>query len=200
MKKKQPSTRPGGRSSRVKTAVFNAVEALMAKNPRDLPSMGEIAARAGVNPTSLYRRWGDATVLATEVAVERLMHDYPMPDTGSLRGDLLGWAGNVARSLSGPKDLALLRVLAATAQAGDKHYPRRVSAISRRGQDLLMVLERAEARGEPAPTLPDVLEIVLAPIYFRVLFFGPIEDEEDVCRLVDRVLAMAPPQAKPKKR
>ncbi len=190
--KKKPAPRPGGRSERVKTAVFDAVEALMAKKPGEIPAMSAVAKRARVNPTSLYRRWGDATVLATEVAVERIMLDYPMPDTGALRGDLLAWATNVARSLSGKKNVALLRVLAATAQTDDKHYPQRLAAIARRGQDILTVLERAQARGETVPTLPEVLEVVLAPIYYRVLFMGPMGDTEDVSRLVDRVLAMAP--------
>jgi AcrR family transcriptional regulator len=189
-RKNQPSPRPGGRSQRVRIAVFDAVEALMAKNPRGIPSMGEIAARAGVNPTTLYRRWGDASVLAMEVAVERLMHDFPMPDSGSLRGDLIGWAASAARSLSGRKNHALLRILAVGAQTGDKHRAERVGAIARRGVELSAVLERARARGESVPELSEVLEVVLAPIYFRVLFFGPMGGEEDVTRLVDRLLAL----------
>jgi AcrR family transcriptional regulator len=190
MKKKQP--RPGGRSERVKTAVFDAVEALMAKKPGEIPAMSAVAERAGVNPTSLYRRWGDASVLATEVAIDRIMQDNPISDTGTLRSDLLGWAINVAKSLSGKKNVALLRVLAASAQTDDTHRPQRLAAVMRRGQDVLAMLERAEARGEPVPTLPEVLEVVLAPIYYRVLFMGPMGDAEDVARLVDRVLAMAP--------
>ena len=198
--KKRPPTRPGGRSSRVKEAVFDAVEALMAENPRALPSMGEIATRAGVNPTSLYRRWGDANLLAIEVAVERLIIDYPMPNTGSLREDLIVWATNAARSLSGKKNLALLRVLASTAQidAGGRHQ--RTATVMRRGQEMHDLLERAKARGEPTPYMSDVLEIVLAPMYFRALFFGPINDPGDVARLVDRVLAIAPKQPVEKKK
>lgn len=189
--KKKPAARPGGRSAQIRTKVFDAVEALLARNPNATPSMGEIAARAGVNPTSLYRRWGDAGVLAVEVAIERLMRDSPMPDTGTLHGDLLGWAMNGARSLSGKKDLALLRVLAATTQVDEELQQKRVIATARRGQELNVVLERAQARGEAVPTLPEVLEIVLAPIYFRALFFGAMREEEDVARLVDRALAMA---------
>ncbi|HEY2070162.1 MAG TPA: TetR-like C-terminal domain-containing protein [Rhizomicrobium sp.] len=191
MKKKLPAARPGGRGQRVRTAVFDAVEALMAENPRDIPAMGAIAARAGVNPTSLYRRWGDVSVLVTEVAGERLMQDNPMADTGSLRGDLLRWATAVARSLSGRKNLALRRVLASAVQMHDKHSSQILAALARRGQDLQTALERAEARGEAVPSLPDVLEIVLAPIYFRVLFLGSASDADDVARLIDRVMAMA---------
>jgi AcrR family transcriptional regulator len=196
MRKKQPSVRPGGRSEKVRTAVFDAVEALMAKNPRDLPSMAEVAERAGINPTTLYRRWGDATVLAAEVAVERLMRDLPVPDTGSLRGDLMGWATQAAHSLNGKKNLALLRVLASSAHAGEEHRGERIVAVSRRGAEINAVLERAKKRGEPVPLFSDVLELVLAPLYFRVLFFGPVGGGDDVARLVDRALGTstkAPP-------
>ncbi len=55
MKKKAP-VRTGDRSSRVKAAVFEATEALMAEHPRVLPSMAEIADRAEVmNSTSYWR-------------------------------------------------------------------------------------------------------------------------------------------------
>src|SRR5277367_4263928 len=107
------ATRPGGRSSRVKEAVFAAVEALLAENPNDLPSMTAIAERAGVSPTSLYRRWGEVRLLAGAVAVDRLMQELPVPDTGSLREDLIGWASAAARSLSNRRDQALLRIMTA---------------------------------------------------------------------------------------
>jgi AcrR family transcriptional regulator len=198
---KKPAPRPGGRSSRVKDAVFGAVETLMAENPAAIPSIGEVAARAGVNPTSLYRRWGDASVLATEVAIERLTTEFPMPDTGTLRGDLLGWATNaIRRSLKGKKNLALLRILATTVQGDDAARAGRLNAIMRRGQELQALLERAKARGEPTPYMSDVLEIVLAPIYLRALFFTPMDDAGDVTRLVDRLLAIAPKQPMEKKK
>jgi len=193
---KKPSSRPGGRSSRVRAAVFDAVEALMAKNPREIPSMAEIAERAGVNPTSLYRRWGDASVLATEVAIERLMRDAPIPDTGTLRGDLLKWALNAARGLSGRKTVPLLRIVASTVQTGEKQPRERLAALARRGQEIVTMLERAEARGELAPTLGDVLDVVIAPIYYRILFFGPITDKDDVVRFVDRLLALTASEKK----
>lgn len=198
--KKKPVARPGGRSSRVKEAVFDAVEALMAENPSAIPSIGEVAARAGVNPTSVYRRWGDASVLATDVAIERLIIEFPMPDTGSLRGDLLGWATNaIRRGLKGKKNLALLRVLASTVQTDDPARAERLNAVMRRGQELQALLERAKARDEATPYMSDVLEIVLAPIYLRALLFTPMSDVDDVARLVDRLLAIAPKQPMEKK-
>ena len=187
---KETPARPGGRSALVKNAVFDAVEALMAENPNAMPSIGDIAARADVNPTSLYRRWGNVSVLATEVAIDRAMRDFPMPNTGSLRGDLIGWAGAIARSLHEPKNSSLLRILATSLQTNEPGLRERVMAIARRGEELNLVLARAKDRGEATPKLGDVLEIVTAPIYFHVLFFGPIHEANYAERMVDRLLAL----------
>jgi AcrR family transcriptional regulator len=179
--------RPGGRSSRVRKAVFDAVEALMRANKGALPSMAEIAARAQVNPTSLYRRWGDVRFLAAEVAFDRLARDFPIPDTGSLRGDMLAWASAAARHLSGKGNSLMLRVIAASAEAGERALP-----IEQRSKELLTMLARAKGRGEAAPELFDIFEIVVAPLYLRILFMGPIRDADDyAARLVDRALLLA---------
>lgn len=188
MKKPAPA-RPGGRSERVKTAVFDAVEHLIAEGSGEVPSMATIAERAGVNPTSLYRRWGDASILAAEVATERLMHDLPVPDTGSLRGDLTGWAGNVARNLNSRKNSALLRMMTATARASRTARDLASLPIGRRIAELEAMLARAKARGEYAPDIMDILDFVLAPIYLRVLFMGAVREAIFVARLVDHVLS-----------
>jgi AcrR family transcriptional regulator len=183
--------RPGGRSLRVKDSVFAAVEALLAENPNDLPSMAAIAERAGVSPTSLYRRWGEARLLAGAVAVDRLMQDLPVPDTGSLRGDLIGWASAAAHNLSDRQDLALFRILTAVPAAGASAEALRDLPIGRRIGELEAMLARGKARNEAAPGMMDVLELVLAPIYLHALFLGPMAGGDGVARLVDRALALA---------
>ena len=187
--------RPGGRSLRVKDAVFAAVEALLAENPNELPSMAAIAERAGVSPTSLYRRWGEARLLAGAVAVDRLMQDLPVPDTGSLRGDLIGWASAAAHSLSNRQDLALFRILTAVPAAGASAEALLDLPIGRRIAELEAMLARGRARSETTPGMMDVLELVQAPIYLHALFLGPMAGGDGVARLVDRVLALAAGQA-----
>ncbi len=55
---------------------------------RPEPGAGEVrvrVVRAGVNPTSIYRRWGGRDNLLLDAAVTRLRATSPIPDTGSLR-------------------------------------------------------------------------------------------------------------------
>jgi AcrR family transcriptional regulator len=190
---KIPMKRPGGRSSRITEAVFDAVEALLAEVPSEVPSIAAIAQRAEVNPTTLYRRWTDAHELVGAVAVSRLMRDNPIPDTGSVRGDLIRWGNSVARSLSTRRNITLLRILTATPAAGaaipDMRSLRDLP-IGRRVVELETLLARGKKRGETTPRVMDVLELVLAPIYLHGLFLGPLRDAS-VDRLVDRALALA---------
>ena len=186
----KPASRPGGRSQRVQEAVFAAMEDLLAENPGDLPALTTVAARAGVNPTSLYRRWRDARALAGAVAVARLMREYSVPETGTLRGDLIGWAASAAQSLSTREDVALLRILTASPRLDGAVTDLRDLAIGPRVADLEAMLGRAARRDERLPSVFDVLEIVLAPIYLHAFFLGPIESPEGVERLVDRLLGM----------
>jgi AcrR family transcriptional regulator len=190
MTKKEPLARPGGRSSRVKEAVFEAVEAFLVENPGDLPSMAAIAECSGINPTSLYRRWGDARKLVAAVAVDRLMREQPVPDTGSLRGDLIGWATAAAKSLSKGGTVSLLRVMTAAPQTSSKATDLHDLPIGRRVAELEAMLARGRKRGENAPEMMDVLDLVLAPIYLRALFMGPIRTTKGIDRLVDRALAL----------
>jgi AcrR family transcriptional regulator len=189
---KLPLKRPGGRSSRITKAVFEAVDTLLADAPSEIPSMAAIAQRAEVNPTTLYRRWTDARELVSAVAVSHLMRDNPLPDTGSVRGDLIRWGNSVARSLSTRRSITLLRILTATQPVGAGVAglrSLRELPIGPRVVELESMLARGKKRGEATPKVMDVLELILAPIYLHGLFLGPLRDTS-VDRLVDRALAL----------
>ena len=68
----QAIPRPGGRSARVQAAVHQATIELMALHGRAVLTVPLIAARAGVTPSTIYRRWGDLADLLADVAVERM--------------------------------------------------------------------------------------------------------------------------------
>jgi AcrR family transcriptional regulator len=180
--------RPGGRSARIKTAVFEAAEALIVSKALSELTMVDIAQRAGVNSTSLYRRWGDLESLLMEVAINRLMHDSPLPDTGSLRGDILTWAESIAASLAGAKSSVFVQVFLATAAVGGTGPANRISAFLPRQDEFTALLDRARLRGEFTPQIGEVIDYIAAPLYFRMLIGAP-EGKEYASTLVDRLLA-----------
>jgi len=170
-------TRPGGRSAQTRAAVFSAVEAILAEKEPSQVSMTEIADRAGLAATSLYRRWGDVRTLMTEVAVERLMQDSPLPDTGLLRSDLNAWARTVAAGLASREGSMFFRVYVGAAPTPAEDGAGRSRALMRRIEQIAAMLDRARARGEPTPHVFEITDHLLAPLYMRALFGFPADGE-----------------------
>jgi len=180
--------RPGGRSARNKAAVFEATAALLAERGYEAVTMTDVAQRAGMAATSLYRRWGDVRALIMEVAVEKLMRERPLPDTGSLRGDLLAWARPIAASLASREGSSFFRAVIATTTPAGADGSLRHAAMKRRREQMELMLERARQRSEKPPDVDDLLDYVLAPLYMRALFGRPLS-KAVADRLVDRLLA-----------
>jgi AcrR family transcriptional regulator len=179
--------RPGGRSARNKTAVFEAAAALLAERGHEAVTMTDIAERAGMAATSLYRRWGDVRALMMEVAVEKLMRERPLPDTGTLRGDLLAWARPIATSLARREGSSFFRAVIATTPSAGSDGSWRRAALKPRSEQMELMLERARKRGEKAPDIAELMDYVLAPLYMRALFGRPL-NKAVADRLVDRLL------------
>ena len=180
--------RPGGRSARNKAAVFEATAALLAERGHEAVTMTDIAERAGMAATSLYRRWGDVRALMMEVAVEKLMRERPLPDTGSLRGDLLAWARPIATSLASREGSSFFRVVIATTPPAGADGSLRRAALKGRSEQMELMLERARQRGEKPPDVAELVDYVLAPLYMRALFGRPLS-KAVADRLVDRLVA-----------
>jgi AcrR family transcriptional regulator len=178
--------RPGGRSARTKATVYEAVAALVIERGHAAVSMTDVAERAGVAATSLYRRWGDVRALIMEVAVEQLSQDHPLPNTGSIAGDLRSWARSIAAGLKSPAGSAFFTALVATAMSPGEGSTR-TAALQRRLDQVATMLARAQARGEKPPALADVMDYLLAPLYARALFGTPAS-EAFAGRLVRRLL------------
>ena len=168
-------TRPGGRTAQTRAVVFEAVEAILAQKEPSALSMAEVAERAGVAVTSLYRRWGDVRTLMTEVAVERLVQDSPLPDTGSLRGDLTAWTASVAAGLASREGSVFFRVYVGAAPTSPEEGSSRAQAMMRRIEQIAAMLDRAKARGEITPQVFEITDHLLAPLYMRALFGYPAD-------------------------
>lgn len=190
------TVRSGGRTARTAAAVHEAVLALIAEGDREGLTMKEIAARSGVHEATLYRRWRDVDTVILDAATTRVIHDNPIQDTGSLRGDLRAWAAYVATELAQPTGFALfeaiIRAKLMSAEGDDdadaiRRRERAKAYVEQRSAQLQEAIDRARHRGEQPPSLTTVLDGVLAPLYLRAAF-GYRRTNEDVESLIDSVL------------
>ncbi|MGF6884242.1 AcrR family transcriptional regulator [Nocardia sp. GAS34] len=176
--------RPGGRSARVGEAVHRAATELVAELGADQVTVPAVAARAGVTASTVYRRWGGLPTLLAEIAA-RQSESAPEP-TGELHADLADIAVWTLADLSRPGGIAFFRAEVASdideRRAGMRECLRRVS------DRFEPVLVAARECGENPPSLDTVLDRIVAPLYFRVVFSVPGTTEEFARRLVDALL------------
>ena len=79
----------------------------------------------------------------------------------------------------------ILRAVVLESHPGERRQAS--SAFMERERQLQTMLDRAAARGESVPTLDELLEPVVAPLYFYALFIEPMPAKQ-ASRLVDRLL------------
>lgn len=184
----QHQSRPGGRTARVRADVLRAVDDLTTEQPLAQLTLAQVAERSGVHLGTLYRRWGTLDGLLLDAVAERLTTGSPIRDTGNLHADLEDYAHRAAEDLSGPDGQLLLRTLVTVRLGTKAELP---PALTRRFDEMQALLDRARARGENPPTLQQVVDVVVAPLYTALLFGTK---PADPATLVDRLLKLHPGQ------
>ncbi|MFE3472447.1 MULTISPECIES: TetR/AcrR family transcriptional regulator [unclassified Streptomyces] len=157
---------PGGRGARVQEAVHAAVRDLLGEVGRDALTVPLVAARAGVTQSTVYRRWGDLRELLSDIAVEHLRPDADPADPGSLRADLDAWAEQFLDEIASPAGRAYIR----DALLGDPDGDNAGRCSAYAAQQIEAILNRAARRGEPVPDTETLIDRVVAPVMYRILF------------------------------
>jgi len=164
-----PTLRPGGRSARVQESIHKAVRELLEEQDRTSVTVPQIAARAGVTPSTIYRRWGDLSALLADVALARMQPETESTNTGSLSGDVKAWAEQYLDEMSSEPGRNMLRDVQSSLK------PSYCATII--GGQLQMILDRYP--NELTPSVDRLINLVAAPIVFRILFSeAPLEVEE----------------------
>lgn len=177
--------RPGGRTARTREAVHRATRELLA-DPTAEVSMAGVAARSGVHPTTLYRRWRTVESIVLEVAIADVTDRLPVAATGDLRGDLTDYVHRLLTSLQRSGTSSVLKaMLAAAAQARERaDVAVFVEPRIRQFQAMLDAAGVTEINGTR------LVELILAPAYLWVQLNAPLDPDLDTDRLVDTVLGV----------
>ena len=171
--------RPGGRSARVQESVHAAVRSLLDEQERASVTVPQIATRAGVTPSTIYRRWGDLSTLLADVALAHMRPDTEPAATGNLRDDVRAWAEQYLDEMSSEPGRTMLRDMQAS------QTPGRCSDLIT-GQ-LQIILDRFA--DQPRPSIDQLLNLVVAPMAFRILFASAPLEVAELHRLIDLALS-----------
>jgi AcrR family transcriptional regulator len=188
----EPRRRTGGRSARVVRDVLEATVDVLAHAGYASLSFEDVAAKAGVSRTTIYRRW-PAKVDLVRAALLHMAEEHPVaPDTGAVRSDLLaGVRLKIATHLY-ERDAGLLRAL--MAEYGDPELVALARVVRQRFlQPFVAAVERAVQRGELPRGLDPmlVLDPILSAVHLKHAVFGESIDARYLEALVDLVLAGA---------
>ena len=180
------SPTPPRRRARAGAAVLreDVTEAIRAAVFEELAAVGYarmsiegIARRAGVGKTAVYRRWRSKLHLVLDVVSAVAVMGLPVPDTGTLEGDLRLLYEVTARALRHPLASQILPDLQAEA-ARSPEIAEAVQKALRDGQASVAstIVRAAEQRGEVRAGLDQelALDLISGPLYWRsVVVRGP---------------------------
>lgn len=173
------TVRPGGRTARVRASVLRAAGDALVEHGFHHLDLTEVARRAEVGKTTVYRRWGTTTGLVADLLAEMAEQSVPRTVTGSLTEDLRANARLVVATLTDPRQGPLFKAVIAAATCDERTADALHRFYATRIEEWAPCVEDAVARGElPAGT--DAQEVILAvsaPLYYRLLASGDALDE-----------------------
>jgi AcrR family transcriptional regulator len=185
--------RPGGRTARVRARVLRAAGDVLAERGFAHLDLAELARRAEVGKTTVYRRWGTVTAVVTDLLVEMAVESVPRADTGTLLGDLRANARLIVRTLTDPRQGSLFKAVLAAATCDDETAAAVTRFYATRIAEWASCVTDAVTRGEvPEGTdAEEVVRAVSAPLYYRLLTgTGPL-DEATADRAAEAAVAAA---------
>jgi len=185
--------RPGGRTARTRAAALRAAEDALIETGFDTLDLADIARRADIRKTTVYRRWGTPAALVADLLLDMAEQSLPRTETGTLDGDLRANARLVRKTLTAPRSSALFKAVITAAAS----HPDTATALHRfyatRITEWAPCVEQATARGEvPQGTdAAEVIRAVSAPLYYRFLVSGDALDAASAERAATAAAAAA---------
>ena len=180
------------RSAEADRAILAATVDLLAERGLAAMSIEEVAARAGVGKTTIYRRWPSKGLLALDAFVISFRAEQPLPDTGSLRGDLLSALHAWVRAVTQTPMGSMLTGLIAEAQHDQElRGAWRDRVLEPLRHQRRTMLDRAMARGEIAPSVDQevVLDMLFGAAEHRLLLGHLPMTDGFIADVVDVIVA-----------
>jgi AcrR family transcriptional regulator len=158
-------------------------------------TMQGLADRAGVGKAAVYRRWKSREAVLT-AAVEGMVSEIGLPDSGSVRGDLLELMHRAVALYRGVSGRLMPGLVSAMAEHEEVARAVRDAFLGPRRSALREVLQRGVERGELRPDVDRelALDFLGGPLFYRLLITGGPLDESLAEGTVDVMLRGLAPQ------
>ena len=175
------SRRPRGRtrSEDSRQAILAAAVAIIDTDGYAALSMERIARDSGVGKQTIYRWWPTKADVVMEAMLHQAETQVPVPDTGSVRGDVREFVAASLRLAGVPQVADLLRALAAEAQRDPDFAGRfRGTFIEHRRTALTTILTRHRSPGStPHIRTSTLVDVVFGVLWYRLLIMPAAFDD-----------------------
>jgi len=175
-----PTRTPGRpRSERANQAILTAARELLVEEGFTRLRLEHVAARAGVGKGTIYRRWPSKEALTLDLVLGLAAPHLDIADVGDTRAELRAAVANTLEAVVatswGPVIRAMLSQIAGNPAIGE---PFRAAVVARRRSEVAAVIERGVARGDLGPDADASIatELLVGPVYFRLVFGGALDD------------------------
>lgn len=178
------------RGSALETALLDAAWAELVEKGYDRFTIESVAERARTSRDVIYRRWpGKAELLRAAVTRAGAQQPAVVPDTGTLRGDMIELLRQANRSRAQLGLQMILQLGGYYAETGMGLAELRSAFLSERGSAVQTILERAVARGEvdPARLTPRVIAVPFDLFRQELLMTLEAVSDEATESIVDEV-------------
>jgi AcrR family transcriptional regulator len=160
------------RSEEAHQAILDATNELLRERGFADLTMDDIAQRAGVSKATIYRRWPTKGTLVFEAFGADYLTRQPVPDTGSLRGDLeesmRRWIRSVKGTDMGRTLVSLIAEMQRDEELADSWREHFMTPVREKHK---IMFDRAVARGEVSQRIDSdvLLDLLYGPMYHRLL-------------------------------
>jgi AcrR family transcriptional regulator len=185
------------RSDRVGDSPWSAREAellavtlrLLQEHGYDRLTVDAVAASARASKATIYRRWPTKAELVLAAFIEGTRQVAVMPETGTLRGDLLQVAETIRTHASAHAG-TIRAVLVETSRSAELNAMMQHQFLDQRKAMMEDVLAQAVARGEiqASAITEDLWDVLAGYLIYRTVLSGRSPSRRTVHDLVDNVL------------
>lgn len=184
--------RTGGRSERVVAAIQNAALEELARVGYAALRLEDVAAKAGVAKTTVYRRWPTKADLVQDAVVRGKWYE-PLPETGSVRGDVLAMLERAMKVIGTPEGKAIAKLIT-TMEGADPEVERLCRRLkSEARSQRAKVIERAIENGDLPKTADAMLimDTIFTLVMSRLVRFNERTTRAQCEQLIDLVITGA---------
>jgi len=178
--------RPGGRTAATSDRIGAAVVEILVERGAEDCTFTNVAAKAGVERSTLYRRYENRWEMISEALFARHELDFAVEATGNFRADMTAHLRKVANSLESTTGRAMV---VAAAMARVERSPVGGQYWRNRRNQLQPIVDAAVNAGQIRPgTDPDQLFAASdGPLFFRLLIADAPIDEPFIGQIVDNL-------------